>query len=313
MQQYSSWFGTAPISLETHRTQAELAILDYVVLALFEADQPTPVGAVVERLKGVGHLAKSETAATLKKWVSLGGMSPLLILPEDTWGLDLNSWRLQSILIRSGVMSVKAGGDRWKGLLPASRTYLPAFQDLPQCDRVALTKLSSQLVDWSLVAPVKVVPSDADWAACCTALGVDLPVDYYFLQKMLGGANCLNQALIVYSIAGDPSILSEIDEAHSWNGGPNHSFAGKSTSFTDAMDIFPAPGGLLPVGHTINGDSIWWRVKGPPEEWSIFVQETRSPEYQEFRGSLATFLERLVSGSLKIEFFPDEIRGARRK
>jgi hypothetical protein len=52
-----------------------------------------------------------------------------------------------------------------------------------------------------------------------------------------------------------------------------------SSGETIRYPVHPAPGGLLAVGMTDNGDVLHWRTVGPPEEWTIVVQEARGPAF----------------------------------
>ena len=59
--------------------------------------------------------------------------------------------------------------------------------------------------------------------------------------------------------------------------------------------LFPASGGLLPVGLTDNGDVLHWLTSESPSNWSVVVNASRGPEYQRFDHSLSTFLVRILT------------------
>ena len=68
--------------------------------------------------------------------------------------------------------------------------------------------------------------------------------------------------------------------------------------------LFPEPGGLLPFGIDENGDGLYWLTEGPPERWSIVVNEGRAPEYQRFDMNLPEFLAAILARSIRCPIFP---------
>jgi hypothetical protein len=71
-----------------------------------------------------------------------------------------------------------------------------------------------------------------------------------------------------------------------------------SSGETIRNPVYPAPRGLLTVGMTDNGDVLHWRTVGPPEMWTIVVQEPRGPAFiaqeQNLTGFLAGVLDRSI-------------------
>jgi hypothetical protein len=60
--------------------------------------------------------------------------------------------------------------------------------------------------------------------------------------------------------------------------------------------LFPEAGGLLPVAITDNGDTIHWLTNGPPDEWTIVVQDSRAPECEAYDMAFTDFLARWIAG-----------------
>jgi hypothetical protein len=54
--------------------------------------------------------------------------------------------------------------------------------------------------------------------------------------------------------------------------------------------LYPKPGGLLPWGLTDNGDVLYWRTVGLPDNWSTVINEARAPLYEEFEESMPSAL-----------------------
>jgi hypothetical protein len=70
--------------------------------------------------------------------------------------------------------------------------------------------------------------------------------------------------------------------------------------------LFPEPGGLLPFGIDDNGDGLYWLTTGEPDQWSIVVNESRAPEYEQFDMSVTEFLQEVLSRKTICEIFPSD-------
>lgn len=72
---------------------------------------------------------------------------------------------------------------------------------------------------------------------------------------------------------------------------------------------FPAPGGLIPIGVTDNGDYIFWA--GDPNidsnSWKVAIISSRSPEVEYFDSGLTAFLTGFLSGAIKPMSLPEFI------
>ncbi|REK12009.1 MAG: hypothetical protein DWQ37_13395 [Planctomycetota bacterium] len=69
--------------------------------------------------------------------------------------------------------------------------------------------------------------------------------------------------------------------------------------------LFPEPGGLLAWSVTLNGDTLFWRTNGRPEDWTIVVNPSRSLNFVEFSESTASFVLGLLTRRLHTDVFPD--------
>lgn len=78
---------------------------------------------------------------------------------------------------------------------------------------------------------------------------------------------------------------------------------------TIPFELYPSKGGLLPAAISDNGDVVYWLANGDPSEWTIVVNESRSPDYQEFKCDLTTYITELLDGSQKTHAFPDIFPG----
>lgn len=75
---------------------------------------------------------------------------------------------------------------------------------------------------------------------------------------------------------------------------------------TAAHLLWPAPGGLLPLGGTDNGDELFWLSRGPPAEWPIVVWD-RGGEFETFEYDLTSFLAGVAMGEILPEAFPEDL------
>lgn len=68
---------------------------------------------------------------------------------------------------------------------------------------------------------------------------------------------------------------------------------------------FPEKGGLLPFGTTDNGDVLFWKTAGQPNEWTVVVNAAREAEYDEFDENMTNFLSNILQGKLISTVFPN--------
>jgi hypothetical protein len=67
--------------------------------------------------------------------------------------------------------------------------------------------------------------------------------------------------------------------------------------------VFPETGGVLPVGNTVNGDWIFWRTQGSPNNWTIIVQRVRSDFIENHDVNLIDFLLNVANPDIDYSFF----------
>lgn len=69
--------------------------------------------------------------------------------------------------------------------------------------------------------------------------------------------------------------------------------------------FFPAPGGLLPLASTDNGDTICLRMHGAPAAWTVVVCEGRGPDAFVFDGGFVAFIDAVLARRVECTVFPD--------
>ncbi len=67
------------------------------------------------------------------------------------------------------------------------------------------------------------------------------------------------------------------------------------------------PNGLLPLGATDNGDTVFWITRGHPDQWSVLIGAARAPEFEPFDGSMVELVLAFLSGSFRSRLFPADI------
>ncbi len=149
-----------------------------------------------------------------------------------------------------------------------------------------------------------------DWSAVTGLLGTTLPADYRGFVDAYGLVR-LDDFLLVYSPFAPPGPGSLGHEA----GDPYGALAGyaerRRLAGEDAMPLppHPAPGGVLPLGRTDNGDELWWLTRDSPDSWPVALLEARGRTVRTVARSLAHLLLGLVDGSLRPPEFPDRFPG----
>jgi len=149
--------------------------------------------------------------------------------------------------------------------------------------------------------PANPIESDGSWSHVEQILGITLPDDFKDLIRTYGSGTIDHFVSILNPFSTRPTLnlleqakrqLDALRVLHDEFGEPN------------PFELYPAPGGLLPVAITDNGDVIHWLIRGNPAAWTIVVNEGRSPDYQQFDCDLTTFLEGIVTKSVICRAFP---------
>lgn len=163
-------------------------------------------------------------------------------------------------------------------------------------------KIMDKLVE--LMPPPKdpiEIPTVATWETCERSIS-ELPLDYkYFLGQY--GTGVIDGFMWIYSPAAKNRYLDlrlrgqEILDAIAES-------SAKSPSLYPTS--FPTAGGLLPLGCTDNGDTIYWVTEGSPCEWKIAVMDARSPRVYRYDGGLVSFLVSVMSRSIEGGVFPED-------
>jgi SMI1 / KNR4 family (SUKH-1) len=157
-----------------------------------------------------------------------------------------------------------------------------------------------------LVPPPDVVRPDIDWSSAEASVGTLLPDDYkniietYGPGKFGGFLHVFQpvSALLTIELAFQARRQEEILDQIRAQG----------------LEVIPyAPGELMAVAGTDNGDTLYWikNASGGPGTWRITGNEARNDVWPEFSGGIAAFLYAIMSRTLRFPIFRSGFPGRR--
>jgi hypothetical protein len=140
------------------------------------------------------------------------------------------------------------------------------------------------------VSPVE-APRSEDWPAVESRLGAALPEDYKeFIEKY--GTGKINDFLWVFNPFAKNENLNLFSQIEIQYEVLNEL---RSSGERIPYDYFPMAGGLLPFGMSANGDVFFWRTSSSAEQWTVAVNEGRSPSWEVFDVPMVQFLFETLS------------------
>ncbi|THD75228.1 MAG: SMI1/KNR4 family protein [Phenylobacterium sp.] len=146
--------------------------------------------------------------------------------------------------------------------------------------------------------------ASGDWSAVEAAMRVTLPADYKDFIATYGSGTIGNFITIFNPFSERPTLnllnqsvkqIDVLNELHENFGEPR------------PYDLYPVVPGLLPVGMTDNGDIVHWLTDRDSVNWTIVVNEARSPDYEHFNYNLSEFISSLLENSASVRAFPHSI------
>lgn len=125
------------------------------------------------------------------------------------------------------------------------------------------------------------------WGAVENELGTPLPRDY-------------KEFIETYGAGGFYDFLEVSSPFSKRSSGLVAWFKSMGATYrNDYAPIFPEPEGLLPMGGDENGDTLFWRTRGAPEDWTVVFAEEAFLEVDEFPTNVTGFLAGWLSGEIK--------------
>ncbi len=141
-----------------------------------------------------------------------------------------------------------------------------------------------------------------DWASIEQQVGLPLPTDYKeFIATYGTGSIC--GFLWVFNPFTKNRFLNFAEAIK------NFHFARKELSGLSGVPPYPkwpSAGEILPWGVTDNGDELYWRIRGAPNDWSIYVTDSDWAICEDADGPMSSFLVRLLTRELRLDAFSIE-------
>jgi hypothetical protein len=140
-----------------------------------------------------------------------------------------------------------------------------------------------------------------DWDSVEDQLRTKLPEDYKgFIQSF--GTGTINEFLCVLNPFSANQCVNLLVQIHIVLDAFQTSKTGFPQYYED--EVYPAPGGLLPFGITDNGEILYWKTSGIPENWTIVVYESRGPKHFCYDGGMEEFLSCMLTGAITCDVLP---------
>lgn len=138
-----------------------------------------------------------------------------------------------------------------------------------------------------------------DWDPVEALFGTALPEDYKDFARLYGAGDVLE--VIRVHVPGSPEIEMNL----SWMA--RDIPAGlRELGYPEAM-FWPAPGGLIPFGHTDYVDFLFWRPVGAPDSWEVVIWGRSLQEFETVGCGLTDFLAGLATGRLQTRNLPSDL------
>ena len=142
---------------------------------------------------------------------------------------------------------------------------------------------------------------DETWEEVEKELGTRLPEDYKSFVDSFGTGS-INHYIVVFNPFSSNQFVNLIKRCRDDSEGLGRLRDEFPQQYLH--DLFPSSGGLLPFASTDNGEVLYWKTDGPPDQWTVVVYESRGPKYCCFDGSMTDFLVALLTRSTDCEVLP---------
>jgi len=150
------------------------------------------------------------------------------------------------------------------------------------------------------------VPTQSQWIAIEGKLGTGLPDDYKeFIQTY--GTGKVDDFLYVFTPFSVNENLNLFDQLKLQS---DVLVELKSYGENVPYKIFPEVEGVIPFAITDNGDVLFWKTSTEPNDWTVLVNEARSPDWEKYEMSMSKFLSEIVSHRLSCKIFPKSFPSA---
>jgi hypothetical protein len=142
-------------------------------------------------------------------------------------------------------------------------------------------------------------PFSGPWAPVEAALRTPLPEDYKDFVRIYGSGQFLDFFGLYIPGSRNPNLRLE---------SAVRMVCQSLRQLKDfAYALWPAPGGLIPIGQTDNGDYIFWLPNAEPADWKVVIWDRGFGDFEIFDCELTDVLAGLVTGAVLPAAFPDDL------
>ena len=145
-------------------------------------------------------------------------------------------------------------------------------------------------------------PSDQQLALVETEISTRLPTDYKHFIKHYGNGSVANYLGVFNPIAIQPwnNLVAQAKGSDQ----DAYSIMHKSFPNDHPYPRYPQPGGLLPWGTNIDGDTLYWWTITEPDLWPIVLHPRHAEGFRTFGPNMARFIYDIVVTGLGKKLFP---------
>lgn len=155
----------------------------------------------------------------------------------------------------------------------------------------------------SLMTPPQMpneAPMNGEWPESEAKLGTSLPTDYKEFINLFGTGKIDNFLWIFNPFSQNENLNLEAQLHTQLTALSELQTYGEILPYR----LFPEQDGIFPFASTENGDILFWQTKGMPDEWTVVVNEARSPEWEMFAMTMSEFLLKTLKRQIHPKAFP---------
>lgn len=142
-----------------------------------------------------------------------------------------------------------------------------------------------------------------DWGRAEADLGTPLPLDYKEYVYWFGPGNF--EEYLYICIPGVENSVTELGSRLKEEGKLNDLRKKTDPRYLRPYPLFPAAGGWLPWGFTIDGDALCWITSsGDPNAWTV-AASSRADDLAYFNGGFSQCLHSYIWNAGDMEFFDE--------
>ena len=148
------------------------------------------------------------------------------------------------------------------------------------------------------------LPQDNAFDLFYEKFGIDVPEDYrQFISKFGSGAIC--GFFWIYNPAARHTYINLLEQPPRDLDAYREAF--DSPDETNKFPLYPKQEGFFPFGRTDNGDVLFWKTRGDPEEWTVVIASAREQVHDDTGLTFERYFETLFKMDLESQVLPDDL------